>query len=326
MHRSSSSFFDLRALFALRDALRSLDPAAPPTLSMISRDPACPAPSRLGVLSGAFDPLTRAHLALAQRAQEAYGLDEVFFAVSKVIVGKGAAGGACFEDRLLMLKLVTGRHGFGVVLFNRGLYVEQAEALRQAFPSARPFFLVGFDKIVQVFDPCYYADRDAALNRLFELAAFLVAPRQDRGRQDLDRLLRRQENRPYQTKVLYLPLPDEYRDFSSTLVREAFREGRSIASFVPEEVEAFIEETGLYAKPKRFPDDEEVEPYALRILLLEALDRARPWAVEKGDFHGLFRLALSDTLEGRRLRAFLRKLPDGSLEAELQAFQASIEG
>lgn len=326
MPTPSSRFFDLRALFALRDVVRSLDPTAPPTLSVISRDPACPVPSRLGVLSGAFDPLTRAHLALARHAQETWGLGEVLFAISKVVVGKGAAGGACFEDRLLILKLSAERHGFGVLLFNRGLYVEQAEALRQAFPSARPFFLIGFDKIVQILDPCYYMDRDAALRRLFTLATFLVAPRQDRGRQDLESLLRKPENRPYQAKVFYLPFPDEYRNVSSTLVREAVREGRPIASFVPEEVEAFIQETGLYAKLKRFPDGEEMEPYALRVLLLEALDRARPWAVEQGDFHGLFRLALSDTPAGRELRAFLRKLPEGPLEARLQRFQASIEG
>ncbi|MFN3476549.1 MAG: hypothetical protein ACK4Z6_03210, partial [Candidatus Methylomirabilales bacterium] len=90
--------------------------------------------------------------------------------------------------------------------------------------------------------------------------------------------------------------------------------------------EAFIKETGLYGKPRRFPDGEEVEPYVLRVLLLEALDRARPWAVEKGDFYGLFRLALSERREGRELRTFLRKLPEGPLEARLQRFQASIEG
>ena len=326
MRRSSSSFYNLQMLFAFRDALRGLDSTAPPTLAGISRDPVRPLPSRLGILSGAFDPLTYAHLALAERAREAYSLDEVLFALSKVIVGKEVVGEACFEDRLLMLQLLAGRHGFRVVLFNRGLYVEQAEALKQAFPSAQPFFLVGFDKIVQIFDPCYYADRDAALRRLFELAAFSVAPRQDRGLQDLARLLRRRENRPYQTKVLYLSLPDEYRGLSSTLVREAVKEGRSIASFVPEEVEAFVQETGLYAKPRRLPDGEEVEPYALRILLLEALDRARPWAEQEGDFHGLFRLALNEAEKGRRFRAFLLKLPDGPIEAKLQAFQASIEG
>lgn len=320
-------------LFSLRDTLRTLNLAAPPILSIISRDPARPVSSRLGILSGAFNPLTYAHLALAQRAQEAYGLDEVLFALSKVIVEKesvaqlssgGWVGGACLEDRLLMLKLSDGRYGFGVILFSRGLYIEQAEALRQAFPSARLFFLVGFDKIVQILNPRYYTDRDAALHRLFELAAFVVAPRKDRGLQDLARLLSRRENSPYQTKVLYLPLPEDYRDLSSTLVREAVREGLSLASFVSEEVEAFVQETGLYAKPKSLKDGEEVEPYALRVLLLEALDRARSWAENEGDFHSLFRLALSDTVEGRRLRAFLFQLPEGPLEAVLQAFQVSM--
>ena len=37
--------------------------------------------------------------------------------------------------------------------------------------------IYGYDKVVQIFDPRYYDDRDAALDRLFALSSLLVAPR-----------------------------------------------------------------------------------------------------------------------------------------------------
>ena len=40
----------------------------------------------------------------------------------------------------------------------------------------RLVFLVGFDKIVQIFDPRYYDDREDALRQLFSVASFAVAP------------------------------------------------------------------------------------------------------------------------------------------------------
>ena len=68
----------------------------------------------------------------------------------------------------MLAMLAKTRSNVGVVLCNRGLYVEQAEALRQRIlaPGQELVFVVGFDKIQQIVDPRYYADRDASLNRL----------------------------------------------------------------------------------------------------------------------------------------------------------------
>ena len=41
-------------------------------------------------------------------------------------------------------------------------------------PTAELTLLVGYDKVVQILDPKYYDDRDAALHELFALARLLV--------------------------------------------------------------------------------------------------------------------------------------------------------
>ena len=107
-------------------------------------------------------------------------VDAVSFVLGTVTVDKTVTG-LSLDDRLLLLSLlVEGHPAFELAVINRGLLVDQANVVRKALPALKGlWFVVGFDKIVQIFDPRYYSDRDAALGRLFDLAAFFVAPRGD---------------------------------------------------------------------------------------------------------------------------------------------------
>lgn len=318
-----NAFYDVKTLLALRDLVEGLDPEGPPDPVLAFRDPPRPMPERLGILPGAFNPFTDAHLDLAVRSTAACGLHELFFALSKVTIDKETIMGACLEDRLLLLLLLAkGRQDLGVILMNKGLYVEQAKGLRRLFPSAQLFFVVGFDKVLQIFDPRYYDDRDAALRTLFEQASLVVGSRGGKGRGDLAAFLQLPENRSFREKVLSLELPESVQHLSSTLVREKAKRCDPIKDDVPGLVKAFIQETKVYALPKILDNGEEVDAYALRVALLDAFSRARPWAEEQGDFRGLLRLALRETEEGRALRTVLRHPPAGPMEEALQRFQA----
>ena len=176
--------------------------------------------ARVGLLPGSYNPPTQAHVALA-RAGRAAGLDAVYYLLSKRTVNKEQVTGIPLADRLELLRRLAAPDGDGVAVDNRGLYVDHAAAMQAALPSARELvFLVGFDKIVQIFDPRYYDDRDGALTRLFELSSFLVAPRGEADEGDLRDLLGRAENRPFAGGVKAIPLADVYRHSSSTKVRE----------------------------------------------------------------------------------------------------------
>ena len=174
-------------------------------------------------------------------------------------------------DRIMLLQMVLQRHlpGAGIMLFNRGLYVEQAEAVRTSFPEVeRLFFLIGFDKIVQILDPRYYENRDAALNELFKLAELLVAPRGGADADDLTDLLRQAQNQPFAPYIHTLPFDPAYRDISSTRIRQQVDE---YSHDVPEEVQRFIRETHTYDPPVRQADGTEIDYYGERVKALEAL-------------------------------------------------------
>ena len=153
-------------------------------------------------------------------------------------------------DRALLLRQAAAREpGLGVGLYNRGLYAEQAVAARAAFPEADIRFIVGFDKARQIFDPRYYADRDAALRQLFSHVALLVAPRADAGPEALAELLDRPENAPFRDRVSALPFDPAWAGDSATVVREAARAGGPFAALVPPETVAFVETLAPYAAP-----------------------------------------------------------------------------
>ncbi|MFN8521552.1 MAG: hypothetical protein U0821_00410 [Chloroflexota bacterium] len=214
---------------------------------------AVPRAARVALLPGSFNPPTVAHLALARAARERGGVDACAFVLSTNTVNKERVTGAALVDRLAMLEgcLTPGREA--VLLVNRGLYVEQARLIRQRLPWIREaVFLVGFDKIVQIFDPRYYVDRDAALHELFGLTSFLVAPRERAEEAELRALLDEDGNRAFAGGVEYLPLPRDLRDVSSSTVREMGRGSAEAASAVPPAVQEFMRYYGAYDASDRY--------------------------------------------------------------------------
>ena len=277
LYDSQDTIQQLKQIQALLD---QLDPEAKPQALIV---PGSPQPrGTIIVFPGSFNPPTIAHLALLKQARE-FALHQalpetnrsktvlVYAAISRHIVDKEHVERPLMLDRIMLLQMVLQRHlpGAGIMLFNRGLYVEQAEAVRTSFPEVeRLFFLIGFDKIVQILDPRYYDNRDAALNELFKLAELLVAPRGGADADDLTDLLRQAQNQPFAQYIHALPFDPAYRDISSTRIRQQADE---YSHDVPEEVQRFIRETHVYEPPVRQADGTEIDYYGERVKALEAL-------------------------------------------------------
>ncbi len=223
------------------------------------------------IFPGSFNPPTLAHLAMLRSARAFAGRHDgghwrVYAALSRHIVDKEAVERMTLLDRVALLECVLARdvRHAGVVLLNRGLYVEQAQGIRAAFPRVgRLIFLVGFDKIVQILDPRYYTDRDSALRALFAQASLFVAPRGDAGADELEELLSRRENRPFARFIRPVPLEEQYRVMSSTEARA----GLDLES-VPADVRDFIRRTRPYAPPLRLADGSACDVYARRVSAL----------------------------------------------------------
>src|SRR4051795_527731 len=96
-------------------------------------------PTRLGILPGAFNPVTIAHLALARASLR--DVDEVVFILPRVFPHKTYSG-AAFDDRVEMLRAATsGESTFSIATADGGLFLEIAAECREAYgPRVRLAF------------------------------------------------------------------------------------------------------------------------------------------------------------------------------------------
>ena len=258
------STYDIQRLRRIQALLNQLNPDEEPQALLVSGSP--PPQTTIIVFPGSFNPPTNAHVALMKQARlfgQVYEAASLYAAISKRTVDKEKVERPTLLDRVDLLDTVlhTYIQDTGIILFNRGLYVEQAQALRAAFPTVQHiFFLLGFDKIIQIFDPHYYKDRDASLIALFSLAELLVVPRGNDGEQELESLVHRPENERFARYVHALPFDSQYRAMSSTRIRQG-----SAMHDVPYEVQQFIRETHAYEPPFQRPDGTTVDYYEERI-------------------------------------------------------------
>jgi hypothetical protein len=129
--------------------------------------------SRVGCFPGTFDPLTVAHVAVAEAARKAAGLDRVELVLSEVTLGKEhLAEGDAHRRADAARVVVADRTWLAVVVSPHRLVAD----LAQGYDAV----VMGADKWRQVTDPAWYGDdpaaRDAAVARLPRV---LVAPRAD---------------------------------------------------------------------------------------------------------------------------------------------------
>jgi nicotinic acid mononucleotide adenylyltransferase len=230
------------------------------------------------LIPGSFNPLTWAHVALATNAWlmlNPIGGERpvAYYLWSGAIstIAKEQVERAAWTDRLAQLVTLSRAsiHHSGVALFNKGLYLDQARALRtMVHPESDLVIVVGFDKIVQIFDERYYEDRDAALHELFSLARILVAPRDSAGKEELRALLDQRENRPFADRVQFMEAGQT--PLSSSQIRAIAASSTApedLATLAPPESCALISETDAYTSyPRGAPD-----VYALRQRWLQAL-------------------------------------------------------
>jgi nicotinic acid mononucleotide adenylyltransferase len=102
------------------------------------------APVRLGILPGAFNPVTTAHMALAEAGLGR--VDEVLFVLPRELPHKEFTG-ASFAQRMEMLRLaLKGKSAFSLASSEGGLFLEiAAECRREYGAGVRLWFLCGRD-------------------------------------------------------------------------------------------------------------------------------------------------------------------------------------
>ncbi|HEV8145424.1 MAG TPA: nicotinate-nicotinamide nucleotide adenylyltransferase [Bryobacteraceae bacterium] len=182
---------------------------------------------RLGILAGAFNPLTRAHLALIEAAIDTATplVDQVVCVVPRVYPHKEFHG-AQLEQRLEMLDAARG--AYDVELTDGGLFIDIARELRTRRPHAEAWFICGRDAAERILGWDY--GEPGAIDRILDEIGLLVAARQGEYKPP-DHL--RERVRP-------LAVPPGFDDHSSTEVRRRISAGEPWEHLVPESIENLV--------------------------------------------------------------------------------------
>src|SRR6266566_2584957 len=126
------SSYTIQRFKTIQMLLNQLNPQAPSRALVV---PGSPMPEgKIIVFPGSFNPPTLAHLALLRQAWQfarVHGPMRIYAALSTHITDKERVERPLLLDRINLLETVLRNHvrHTAIMLFNRGLYVEQAEAV-----------------------------------------------------------------------------------------------------------------------------------------------------------------------------------------------------
>jgi nicotinamide-nucleotide adenylyltransferase len=200
---------------------------------------------RVALLPGSFDPITIAHAALAEAASSWADAIVLLYSV-RTLAKEGEAPEPPLlpePERIRSLEAFS-RLGSKTVagLCSHGLLVDQVRAGEVRFPSADLRLVIGSDKLLQLLDPKWYEDRDAALGELFGRAAVMFAVRE--GDEEAVRAaLADADNAGWKDRILALDVSPAVAAVSSRMVRSLIRQGSDVSHLVPESVLAHLAPT-----------------------------------------------------------------------------------
>ena len=207
---------------------------------------------RIGIFGGTFNPIHIGHLRAAEEVRETLELEKIIFVPSSLPPHKELADHVQGERRLEIVRLsILSNPRFEVSSFEvdskgNSYSIRTIEHMRQEY-GCTPYFILGRDAFNEI-STWYEADR------LFDLAHFVVVTRPDAGIIPLDQVLKQNAARYREqgrglvndcgNEIIFLDVTPYA--VSSSMIRELYRQGRSIRYLVPEEVFDYITREGMY--------------------------------------------------------------------------------
>lgn len=187
---------------------------------------------RIGVLAGAFNPVTLAHAELTRAARAM--VDEIVCVVPKVYPHK-LVHGATLDQRIEMIERT--KLADRVKVADSGLFIDIARQL--SAPDATTEFICGADAAERVIAWDY--GEAGAIDRMLEEFSFLVAPR---ATQFAPPEHLRHRVRP-------LDVAPGFEDVSSTQVRDRIAAGMPWEHLVPDSIVDLVRRIYLAANERR---------------------------------------------------------------------------
>jgi nicotinate (nicotinamide) nucleotide adenylyltransferase len=176
----------------------------------------------IALFPGAWNPPTRAHVALAEAALAL--ADECVFVIPRAFPHKEMHG-PDLDQRLNWLGLLSNEQpGFSVAISEGGLFIEMARECRGATGCDDIYLVCGADAAERIVE-WDYGDADPIERQLDEYR-LLVAPRGTLF----------YPSAHLATRVMQLEMPRNWHDVSSTDVRRRMANGESWEELVPPEL------------------------------------------------------------------------------------------
>ncbi len=197
--------------------------------------------SRLGVFGGTFDPIHSGHLRVAEEVRNYLHLEKILFLPSFRPPHKLEEEITEAQARYEMVVLALEDHPqFEVsdMEIRKGgisFTVETLTVLRKSCPKTELFLIMGIDQLIEMEtwkDP----------KTIFQLAHVVVMSRPGYKREKI--VDRRPETLEWQSKMLWVEVSPI--EISSTMIRERIRRSEPVQDLLPQKVEDYILQKGLY--------------------------------------------------------------------------------
>ena len=199
---------------------------------------------KIAILGGTFNPIHNGHIHLAKQFAERINADKVLLIPTFKPPHKTVKDFASNNDRLQMCRLAAKETNFEVsdIEFRRkgiSYTSDTLKELKKEYPNSEFYFISGEDMFLTLkkwHEP----------NTIFKLAVVCAAPRSNDGMQPLLNYAGELEKigaKSLIEDIKYLPI-------SSTMVRNAVKNGKDIEKLVPMKVADYIAKNNLYLERK----------------------------------------------------------------------------
>jgi nicotinate-nucleotide adenylyltransferase len=200
---------------------------------------------KIGVLGGTFDPIHNGHLAVAEEARAYLNLNEVIFLPAGQPWMKSDRSISPARHRTAMIGLALQARPYfkssTIEIEHQGPSYSvnsMAELKAQAVEPTDWYFILGWDNLSKI--PQW---REPA--KLIEMCFLAAVPRPGYERPNMKKLEAALPG--ISKKVILMDKPR--LEISATDIRNKVAQGIPISGLVPEAVEKYIRENGLYRKP-----------------------------------------------------------------------------